>query len=165
MDLHKYRLKNLKEKRETVYLMWKLQSFQGHKSGPEPQAYFAHFTDATSSLSAKFWKDFHPNPGSTSDNAHTTKINPLIFFKKSFKKSQLFKLAAQKMGWKKRKSFLSQKSSCFLDYFGGRKRVLLSSALALGSYFIACSTQYITLSELSPLFIVLLRVTCYRFRT
>ena len=41
----------------------------------------AHFTDATSSLSSKFWKHIHPNPASASDTTHTTKCIRFIFFK------------------------------------------------------------------------------------
>ena len=53
----------LKENREKAYFTVKMAELPGTQVRPWTTADFAHFPDATSSLSAKFWKHFHPNPG------------------------------------------------------------------------------------------------------
>ena len=99
--IFQYKLK-MKEKREKAYFQWKWQRFQG-RSSPGQQQTLLTFLMQLPVCQQNFGNIFTRILESASDNAHTTKMNRLIFFKKSFKKSQLFKLVAQKMGWKKLK--------------------------------------------------------------
>ena len=71
--------------------------------------------DAASSLSTKLWKHFHPNPGSASDNAHTTKMNRLIFFKKILQEITTFQVNDTKYRLKETKIILKSKEQLFLQ--------------------------------------------------